>query len=314
MSLRVIRGWRDVAREDRGASVAFGAFDGVHLGHRKVIAAAAQAARSLGAPLGVISFDPHPRRWFRPDGPPFMLATQGQSEAALAGLGVERLYYLPFDTEVARTSAEAFARDILAGGWGVRHVSVGFDFFFGRAREGDAAMLRGLGERYGFGVTVVERMDSADGEKLSSTAARKAVAAGDMATVSAILGRPFAIAGEVMRGRGLGAPLGFPTANVALGDYVRPRLGIYATRTRLPDGRVIDGVASLGTNPTVGEVEPRLEVWLFGFDEDIYGQTIETELIAYIRPEERFDTLDQLKAQVGDDAAMAREILASSLR
>lgn len=311
MSLRVVRGWRDVAPEDRGASAAFGAFDGVHRGHQVVIAAAAEAARRLDAPLGVISFDPHPGRWFRPDSPPFMLATQAQTQATLASLGVERLYYLPFDAQVAAMSADAFARDILVGGWGVRHVAIGFDFLFGKGREGDAATLKALGDRYGFGVTIVEPVKDPAGEKLSSTAVRAAVAAGDMAQAAAILGRPFVIAGEVARGRGLGAPLGFPTANVALGDYVRPKLGIYATRTRLADGRVIDGVASVGANPTTGLVEPRLEVWLFDFDEDLYGQSIETELVQYIRPEERFASLEALQAQVAEDAVTARAILNS---
>jgi riboflavin kinase/FMN adenylyltransferase len=311
VSLHVIRGWRDVAPEDRGASVAFGAFDGVHRGHQVVIAAAAEAGRRLGAPLGVISFDPHPGRWFKPDAAPFMLATPRQTRAALKALGVQRLYYLPFDASVARMSAEAFARDILVEGWGVRHVAVGFDFLFGRGREGNAQTLEALGARYGFGVTVVAAVNDPTGEKLSSTAVRAAVGQGDMGAAAAILGRPFAIEGEVVRGEGLGAGLGFPTANVALGDYVQPRLGVYATRTRLSDGRVVDGVASVGTNPTTGLVAPRLEVWLFDFDEDLYGQVIETELVEFIRPEERFASLEALKAQVADDAARARAILAA---
>lgn len=310
MSLRVVRGWQGVAPADRGASVAFGAFDGVHLGHRQVIAAAADAARDLGAPLGVVSFDPHPGRWFRPQTPPFMLATLDQGQAQFEALGVEILYYLTLDEALANMGAEAFAREVLVQGWGVRHVAIGFDFLFGKGREGDAQTLRRLGETLGFGVSVVARVDDPAGEKLSSTAVRQAVAAGEMERAAAILGRPFAIAGEVRRGQGLGRELGFPTANVALGDYVRPRLGVYATRTRLADGRTVDGVASLGTNPTTGLVEPRLEVWLLDFDEDLYGQTIETDLVAFIRPEERFGSLEELKAAVAADAVRARKILA----
>jgi riboflavin kinase/FMN adenylyltransferase len=312
VSLKVIHGWQDVAPQDRGASVAFGAFDGVHRGHQVVIAAAADAARRLQAPLGVVSFDPHPWRWFNPDDPDFLLTNKRQTEQVLERMGVEKLYYLPFHAETALMSAEAFARDILVGGWGVRHVTAGFDIFFGRHREGDADSLKALGKQYGFGVTIVEPVTQRSGEKYSSSAIRAAVAEGDMAQAARVLGRPFAIEGEVVRGEGLGEGLGFPTANVSIAGYQQPKLGVYATRTRLPDGRVVDGVASIGTNPTTGLVEPRLEVWLFDFKGDLYGQRIETELLEFIRPQEAFDGVEQLQAQVAEDARRAREILAAT--
>lgn len=312
MSLKVIRGWREVEPQDKGASIAFGAFDGIHRGHQVVIAAAADAARKLQAPLGVVSFDPHPWRWFNPDEADFLLTNPQQTSAVLERMGVEKLYYIPFSAETALLSAEDFVREVLVGGWGVRHVTAGFDIFFGRARAGDADTLRRLGQQHGFGVTIVEPVTLGTGEKYSSSGVRAAVAEGDMATAARVLGRPFAIEGEVVRGAGLGEGLGFPTANVSIAGYQQPKLGVYATRTRLPDGHVVDGVASIGTNPTTGLVEPRLEVWLFDFKGDLYGTRIETELVAFIRPEERFDSIEALQAQVADDARRAREILAAT--
>ncbi len=307
--MRTIRGWRGLRAEDQGASLAFGAFDGVHRGHQRVIAAAAEEARRLDVPLGAVAFEPHPWRWFHPDDPPFLLTNAEQQARQFAALGVERLYVLPFDDHLAGLSAEDFAREVLADGLAVHHVIVGFDTTFGRGRTGDSELLRSLGERLGFGATVVAEVADAAGHKLSSTAARHALKAGDPRHAAEILGRPFAVEGVVEQGRKLGRELGFPTANVALGDYVRPRLGIYASRTRLPGGRILSGVSSVGTNPTVGLVDARLEAWLFDFDEDIYGETIETELIEFLRPEERFDSVQAMVRQVNADAARARQLL-----
>ncbi len=308
--MRTIRGWRGLEPEDRGACVAFGSFDGVHLGHQRVIRLAGSAARELGAPLGVISFEPHPWRWFHPDDPPFLLTTPHQQAQRFQALGVERSYILPFDDHLAGLSAEAFVREALVEGLGIRHIVVGFDASFGRGRTGDGDLLKALGERFGFGVTIAPALAGEAGDKLSSTAVRRALQAGDPPAAAAILGRPFAIEGVVQLGRQLGRTLGYPTANVALGEYVRPKLGIYATRTRLPDGRVLDGVSSIGENPTVGAVEARLEVHLFDFDEDIYGQTLETELIAFQRPELNFDSVETMVDQIGADAEEARCLLA----
>lgn len=308
MSLRVIHGWKRLAPEDRGAAVALGNFDGVHLGHQSVIAGAAEAARRLSVPLGVISFDPHPRRLFQPDEPAFRLMTTGQQARALDALGVDRLYVLSFDFEMASLTDREFVEKVLHQGLGVRHVAVGFDISFGKGRTGSPQAMRDYGQELGFSVSVAEAA-GAGGEKFSSTAVREALRQGRPQDAAAILGRPFAIEGVVHRGKQLGRQLGFPTANVPLADYVTPRLGIYATRTRLPDGRVIPGVASVGTNPTTGEVEARLEVWLFDFDEDLYGQVIETDLIAFLRPEEKFASLELMVEQVHRDAAEARAVL-----
>jgi len=308
MSPRVIHSWKGLSDADKGAAVALGNFDGVHLGHQQVIAGAAEGARQHGAPLGVISFDPHPRRLFQPDEPTFRLMTTGQQGRALAALGVERFYVLPFDYEMASFSDREFARNVLVGGLGVRHVAVGFDISFGKGRTGSPEAMAAYGEEFGFTVSVAQAHGQGD-EKFSSTGVRTALRDGKPQVAASILGRPFAIEGVVRRGKQLGRTLGFPTANVMLRDYVAPRFGVYATRTRLPDGRVVAGVSSLGVNPTTGEEEPRLEVWLFDFDEDLYGQVIETELIAFLRPEEKFDSIDALVEQVKRDEAAARALL-----
>jgi riboflavin kinase/FMN adenylyltransferase len=314
MSLKVVHHWRGLAESDKGAALALGSFDGVHKGHQIVIADAAKAAQRLGAPLGVISFEPHPRMHFRPGEPPFRLMNPHQLARTLDGMGVDRLYLLPFGLEMAEFSDHDFVRDVLVDGLGVKHVAVGFDITFGKGRTGDPDLMRRYGEEFGFSVSVA---DAAGGEggKFSSTTAREALRTGHPEQAAEVLGRPFSIEGLVQKGRQLGRQLGFPTANVPLGDYVAPRFGVYATRTRLKDGRELQGVANIGVNPTTGLVDPRLEVWMFDFDEDIYGETIETDLIAFLRPEETFRDANgafdvpAMVEQVHEDARQAKAIL-----
>lgn len=308
--MRIVRDWRDLPDADRGAAVAVGAFDGVHRGHQAVIAEARAAAERLGAPLGVVSFEPHPRRWFQPDAAPFRLMTADQMAEALGPLGVDILYLLPFDGEMAGMSDAGFAERVLAQGLGARHAGVGFDFTFGKGRSGSPEALRSYGERLGFTVSVAERIDDPDGLKLSSSAVREALKAGDMDRAAAILGRPFAIRGEVIHGDKRGRAIGVPTANIDLGDYMRPAYGVYAIRARLEDGRTIDGVASLGVRPMYAVERPLLEAWLFDFDGDLYGQALDVQLIAWLRGEEIFDGLAALRAQIERDAAAARAVLA----
>ena len=309
--IQIVTDWRDLPSELRGAAVAIGAFDGVHRGHQAVIASAREAAKALDAPLAVVSFSPHPRRWFQPDAAPFRLMTTDQMARALETLGVERLYLVAFDAEMAAMSDEDFARDVLAAGLGIRHAAVGFDFTYGKGRSGSPEGLRRHGQALGFTVSVTDRIDDPDGLKLSSSAVREALKAGDMARAAAILGRPFAIQGEVIHGDKRGRTIGVPTANIAMGDYMRPAYGVYATRSRLPDGRIIDGVANLGVRPMFQIDAPLLEVWLFDFDESLYDQTIETELVAFLRGEMTFDGLDALKVQIDADAAAAKAVLAA---
>jgi riboflavin kinase / FMN adenylyltransferase len=282
----------------------------VHRGHQKVIGLAAEAAKTLGAPLGVITFDPHPRAYFRPNEPAFRLMKPDQQARALESLGVDILYVLPWDPELANMSDRDFASRVLHDGLGARHVAVGFDNSFGKDRTGTPETMAEYGRELGFGVSVAAEVTDRDGEKFSSTAVREALRDGHPEEASRILGRPFAIEGVVVRGRQLGRKLGYPTANVLLGDYVAPKYGVYATRTRLPDGRKLPGVANIGVNPTVdGVTAPLLEVWLFDFDEDIYDQVIETDLVAFLRPEAKFAGLDEMSVQVLKDAEEARRIL-----
>lgn len=319
MSLEVFHGWKDLAPAARGAALALGNFDGVHRGHQRVIADAAQAAARLGAPLGVISFEPNPRLHFQPDQPPFRLMTPNQLARTLDGLGVDRLYLLPFGAEMAEFSDRDFVETVLVKGLGARHVAVGFDVTFGKGRTGDPDGMRRYGETFGFSVSVASKLDMDGGVKVSSTEARNALHAGHPEKAAFILGRPFAIEGVVQKGRQLGRQLGIPTANVALGDYVTPKFGVYATRTRLADGRELPGVANIGVNPTTGLVDARLEVWLFDFDEDIYGELIETDLVAFLRPEQTFTDAEgnfdvpAMVEQIHLDADQARRILMPAL-
>jgi riboflavin kinase/FMN adenylyltransferase len=296
---------QSVPHSARGASVALGNFDGVHRGHQAVIAAAADE----GAPLAAAVFSPHPRRHFQPNAPAFRLQSQAQRARALAALGVQDLFVIRFDSALAHLSDEAFARDVLYNWMGATHVCVGADFRFGKGRMGDIESLRRLGAALGFGVTAVAPVT--DGEaRYSSTAIRDAITRGAMAEAASMLSRPWAIEGKVQKGFQRGRDFGFPTANVSLGDYVRPRLGIYAVRVNLDAGAALPGVASIGMNPTVGALpEPVLEAHLFDFDADLYDQTIEVQIIEFLRDEATFDGIEQLKAQMADDAIRARAIL-----
>ena len=292
----------------RGAVIALGNFDGVHLGHRAVIDAARTAAQARQGAFAVALFEPHPRRFFQPDAPPFRLQSSAQRDRQLRALGAARVHAICFDAAIARMSDEEFAREVLVNQIGAAHLCVGADFRYGRGRVGDAASLARLGGELGFAVTPAPQIAVA-GAKLSSSTIRNALAAGDVASASAMLGRPWAIEGEVARGFQRGRDFGFPTANLALGDYIRPRLGIYAVRV-LIDGARHDGVASIGINPAVGALpEPLLEAHIFDFDRDLYGQTIEVELIAFLREEAMFDDTEALKAQMARDAVEARECL-----
>lgn len=294
-----------IPADARGAAIALGNFDGVHRGHQAVIA----SARIRSDHLGVALFCPHPRRFFQPDAAPFRLQSDTQRARALAALGVREVFEIGFDATLAQMSDDDFAREVLCGRLGVAHVSVGADYRFGRGRMGDAARLRALGADYGFSVDAVAAVQG-EGERYSSTSVRNAIAAGDMDKAAAILSRPWAIEGAVQRGFQRGRNFGYATANVSLGEYARPRLGIYAVRVNL-EGASLSGVASIGVNPTVGALpEPLLEAHIFDFDAELYGKTIEVEMIAFLRDEAHFADVEALKAQMADDAAKARAILA----
>ncbi|QXM23352.1 bifunctional riboflavin kinase/FAD synthetase [Elioraea tepida] len=299
----------------RGAAVALGNFDGVHRGHAVVIAATAEAARRLGAPVAALTFEPHPRELFRPDDPPFRLTLAEAKRDALAALGVEVLVSVPFDHAFSRIPAEAFVRDILVQRLGARHVACGPNFHFGHRRGGTPALLEALGAELGFGVTVVEKAVGEGGLPLSSTAVREALAAGDVPRANAILGRPWEIRGVVQRGAALGRTLGFPTANIPLGRHLAPRFGVYAVRAGVEDeaGGVtwFDGAASVGLRPTVNPLpEPLLEVFLFDFAGDLYGRRLRVAFAAFLREEAKFASLEALAAQMRADCDAARSLLA----
>lgn len=306
--------------EARGSIVAVGNFDGIHLGHQTVIGDAVRRARAERAPASVLTFEPHPRRFFQPSGPPFLLTRFRTKARIIAGLGVDRLFVLRFDAALARQTAEEFIDRVLVGGLHVRHVVIGYDFVFGRGRGGNAALLSSrLGGR-GIGMTAVPPVTSiTDPVSISSTSVRNALSAGDPRGAAILLGRPFEIEGRVMRGDARGRTIGFPTANLWLGDYLRPALGVYAVRVAIaePGGHPLtetpswrDGVANLGLRPTFGGLtEPRLEVHLFDYTGDLYGRRLRVALIEFLRPERKFDGLDALKAQIGRDAEAARGVL-----
>jgi riboflavin kinase / FMN adenylyltransferase len=299
-----------VPEDARGAAIALGNFDGVHLGHQAVIASARAIADQRSIALGAAVFEPHPRRFFKPDLPPFRLQSRTQRARSLAEAGVQEVFEIGFDTALSQSTDRGFAERILRDLLGAAHVSVGADFRFGKGRMGDAASLENLGDELGFSVDAVEPV-SEGSEKISSSAIRDAIGAGEMDKATAKLGRPWAIEGEVLRGFARGRDFGFPTANLALGDYVRPRLGVYAARVDLGDGVLLPGVTSVGINPTVGALpEPVLEAHLFDFSGDLYGKQIEVELIAFLRDEAKFDDIEALKRQMKQDVIDARSALA----
>ncbi len=304
MSIAVFRDWQALPDTARGAAVALGNFDGVHLGHAAVVG----AARAPGVPLGCLTFEPHPREFFRPDDPPFRLTLAPEKAAALAALGVGRLFELPFDAAFSHLSAEDFVRRVLVEGLGVRRVACGPDFVFGHRRGGDVGLLARMAAMHGFALAVAAPVAAADGTVISSTAVRRALAEGDLPRVGALLGRLHAIAGEVVHGDKLGRTLGFPTANIPLGRQQAPRHGIYAVSAEL-DGRRLDGVANIGTRPTVRETPPQLEVYFFDFAGDLYGRRLVVRLHAFLRPEARFASIEAMLAQIRLDAAEARRLL-----
>lgn len=294
----------------RGGVVALGNFDGVHAGHQAVIGAAVTEARRRGVPALVATFDPHPVRHFQPDAPPFRLTTLDQRQRYLAEAGADAMVVFSFGPHLASVTAEDFVRNWLAGHLGVTGVVTGEDFTFGKGRSGNIAVLADLGAAHGMTAQAVGAVSDADGP-ISSSRIRAALQAGDCEAATRLLTRPFAVAGDVAHGDKNGRKLGFPTANVDMGNYLRPRYGIYAVRGHLPDGRIVDGAANLGIRPTFDPPKELLEPHFFDFSGDLYGQMIEVAFISFLRPEQKFETLDALMAQMGQDCDKARAILAA---
>lgn len=293
-----------------GCAATIGVYDGLHLGHQHIIRQLIGTARERGLPSLVFSFEPTPREYFARGTPPARLMRFREKFRALDALGVDYFYCPPFDARLEALAPRAFIEQLLVGTLGVRALVVGDDFRFGHGRAGTVADLKAAGRRHGFSVAQAGSFVAAGG-RVSSTAVRAALAAGDMARARALLGRDYAISGRVVHGRKLGRELGFPTANVNLKRKASPVAGIFAVRVAGLGEDLLDGVASVGTRPTVDGTEPLLEVHIFDFDRDLYGEYLEVRFIARLRDEERFPDLDSLVAQMHIDARMAREILAA---
>ncbi|WP_417586381.1 bifunctional riboflavin kinase/FAD synthetase [Pararhodobacter oceanensis] len=306
--MQIFKTWTLTDPGARGASVAMGNFDGVHRGHQAVI----DAAQRADAPLGVITFEPHPREYFAPDAPPFRLMNAEARRNRLERLGVERLYELPFNQALASLPPEEFARDVLSEGLGIKNVVVGEDFCFGHRRAGNVALLQDYGAQMGFEVTVVPLIGKTDGV-FSSTAIRKALSEGRARDAAEMLGHRHRIDSEVVHGAKRGRELGYPTANMTVDGLHLPKLGVYAVKAEVmtgPHQGCYDAVASLGVRPMFGVNTPNFEVHLFDFNGDLYGAHLSVALVEYLRPEAKFDGLQALITQMDADSAQAREILA----
>ncbi len=295
----------------RGGIAALGNFDGFHLGHRAVVGRAKELATVAGVPALVVTFDPHPLRLFRPATPPFMLSTTAQKLDLLEAFGVDASVVLAFDADFADITAEAFVSDWLAEKCGLSGIVTGDNFTFGRHAAGNTPQLKDYGAAHGMETHVVSPVRDEGGAIISSTRVRAALQAGDCELAGGLLGHPFSIRGIVEHGDKRGRTIGVPTANVTLGDYVRPAYGVYAVRCRLANGEVVDGVANIGVRPMFDPPKELLEIWLFDFEGDLYGQEISTSLVKYLRPELKLSGLDELKAQIGKDAEAARAALAA---
>lgn len=287
----------------RGGCIALGNLDGFHRGHAAVLDAAHRTA--AGGPWGAAVFEPPPRRFFQPDAPPFRLMSPSLRREAAAARGLDLLAEIPFDATIAAMSPADFCHRVLSHWLAVRHVVIGFDFRFGKDRAGDGAVLRAQGEALGFGVTVLDEIACDDGAKISSSRIRAALEAGRLDEANDLLGAPWRVDGVIEKGDQRGRTIGFPTANLRLDDQLHPCFGVYAVTADLGDGVLRPGVANFGRTPTVGARAPLLEVNLFDFSGDLYGQRIIVAFHAFLRPEQKFDSLEALKAQIAADAEAA---------
>lgn len=295
----------------RGAVLALGNFDGFHLGHQAVVGEALAWAKAEGRPCIVATFDPHPKRYFVPDAAPFRLTSLDQRAELFAAAGADAMLVFHFDAAMAEMTAERWASDVIVGAIGATGVVTGADFTFGKHRGGNPQVLARLGAPLGLAVrTVADVLDAAG--PISSSRIRAALATGDCPTATDLLTRPFAIRGVVEHGAKLGRSVGYPTANLTLGDYLRPRYGIYAVTGQLPDGQVLNGAANLGIRPTFDPPIELLEPYFFDFAGDLYGQEIDVALHHFLRPEVKFDSLAALQAQMELDCVQARKLLSAA--
>ncbi|MDA1089420.1 MAG: bifunctional riboflavin kinase/FAD synthetase [Proteobacteria bacterium] len=310
--MRIFRHFETLPEDVRGAVIAIGNFDGVHPGHQAVINEAGLIAHDLGRPWAVLTFEPHPRKLFAPDRPPFRLTPFRAKAREIKKLGVDLLIVQRFNKAFSQLEAKDFVANALVRGFGASHVVSGYDFVFGHNRSGHCDMLLAMGAEQGFGFTAVNAIKDDTGEAYSSTRIRDRLLAGDPRGAAAILGRDVEIEGRVIAGESRGHAIGFPTANIALASYLRPAGGVYAIRAGIESGADVewrDGVANIGVRPTFGGDTVVLEVYLFDFDNDLYGRRLRVRLIDFLREEKKFDGVEALKAQIALDCAEAIEIL-----
>ncbi len=312
--MRIYRHFEGLHGEHLGAAIAIGNFDGVHLGHQEVIGTAGQVARENGCPWGVLTFEPHPRMFFAKDSPPFRLSPFHIKTRHIEAMGVDFLVVLHFDAALASMTAEDFVTDVLAAGFKASHIVSGFDFVFGYQRQGNSHYLEEIGEKLDFATSSVAPINDDSGEAISSTRIRQYLAEGKPTEAARLLGRKFEIEGRVVHGDERGRTIGFATANVDLDTNTRPAMGVYAVRTGIDRGTDTvwhDGVANLGYRPTFDGETPILETHLFDFDQDIYGKHLRVALVEYLRPEHKFNGVEELTAQIKKDCIQAREILST---
>jgi riboflavin kinase/FMN adenylyltransferase len=305
----VCRDGEPVPERLRGAIVAIGNFDGVHRGHQALIAEAEAVAGEGGRATVVLTFEPHPRTFFTPDRPVFRLTPELVKLAILEKLGLDGVFLRRFDWALAGTGAADFVGKLLVGELSAAGVVVGQDFHFGKGREGTPSVLADLCRRHGLACRIIEVV-AEGGEAVSSSAARQALEAGDIGAANALLGYRWFVQGEVRHGEKRGRTLGFPTANIRLPDDCRLRHGIYAVRAALSSGVIRDGVASFGRRPTFDNGAPLLEIFLFDFGGELYGEILQVEFAAWIRGEERFASAEALVLRMNEDARQARQVLA----
>lgn len=304
-----LSGQNRITEELRGAIIALGNFDGFHKGHQVVAQAAIDWAKAEGRPAIIATFDPHPVRHFQPDAQPFRLTSLDQRERLFTAAGADAMLVFEFGAELAGTTAEDFVGKLLVERFGAAGIVTGEDFTFGKGRAGNVEVMTELGAPLGLSNKAVGPVSDST-EVISSSRIRDALKAGDCETAAELLTRPFAIEGVVIHGDKNGRKLGYPTANVDIDHYLRPKYGIYAVKGRLPDGRVVDGAANLGIRPTFDPPKELLEPYFFDFAEDLYEQVIEVELHHFLRGETKFDDLDGLMVQMAKDCDKARALLA----
>ena len=312
--MRVIRHFAELPPDPKGCVVALGNFDGVHLGHQAVIAAAGTLARRMDAVFAVMTFEPHPRLLFQPALQPFRLTPFRVKTRLIENLGADLCLMQHFDVQFAAQSAHDFVVNLLVGHLGVKGVVVGHDYVFGQNRQGNPQFLRQMGSDLGFAVKVIDPVAADNGEVYSSTQVRNHLINGRPRDAARLLGRPWEVEGRVEHGDKRGRTIGFPTANLGLEDYQRPATGVYAVRVGLENGANIqwfDGVANFGHRPTFDKTDELLEVHILDYSGDLYGRHLRVQMLDFIRPEQKFASLDDLKQQINRDALQARTLLAA---